>query len=154
MSDYNSLRLKRNAQIQNALSNVRNDLYEWKSSSSKINTSKPFQNRPSYTPPLRLKSLDSIESAESLSSTSNNRFGSNSNLNLNPARKVERAPPPLPPPAAPSAPVEFLSTFDTSLDLLQTKEKVYLNSARKGNRPLVTKKNQNELENEFVGILK
>ncbi len=30
MTDYNALRMKKNAEIQHALTNVRRDLYEWK----------------------------------------------------------------------------------------------------------------------------
>ncbi len=157
MSDYNSLRLKRNAELQNAIASVRNDLYEWKSSTPKSNVSRPGHPKAAYTPPLRLKSLDSSmttsESAENLGPARNNsrngdRFSSNSALNL--TRKLERKEQQRPPVAPPA---EFLRSFNTNLNLAEiTEDKAYLNSARKGNVALTGRRNQKEMQEEFVSF--
>jgi len=135
---------------------VRNDLYEWKASTPKSNVSRPGHPKAAYTPPLRLKSLDSSmtsESAENLGPARNNsrsgdRFSSNSAMNL--TRKLERKEQQRPPVAPPG---EFLRSFNTNLNLAETTEdKVYLNSARKGNVALAGRRNQKEIQEEFVSF--
>lgn len=161
MSDYNSLRLKRNAEIQNAMANVRKDLYAWKPSAPK-NIVK-LTTRKVYAPPLRLESLESAsgplstkrsESVENVNQPKA-KFNSNSALNLSSRPQSENSKNlPLPPKNVkkPSEhrppPVEFLTEF-SPMSNIDHEERIYLNSAR-NRMPMTSKRTEKELENEFV----
>ena len=156
MSDYNSLRLKRNAELQNAMANVRKDLYDWKPQkpAPKNNVYKLVQ------PPLRLKSLDSMsggpftlkhtESVENIGSKIRNlniisgRPQSAEKSLKNNIKNVKK--------------FEFLASFNDNTTLnLDHEEKVYLTSARNNNNTalnMAPKRNQKELETELVRFQK
>ena len=158
MSDYNSLRLKKNVELQNAMANVRKDLYEWKSSSVnrnlfKLNSKSIMSMQPA--PPVRLKSLDSpgrpcsSKLSESLLDLNQQKVLTNSNDNQKNSRKLVdkqaanndldlfKSDSLLTQPSS----AEFLTNFN--------EDRVYLLSARTNPR-MISKKSPKEIEDEFV----
>ena len=172
MTDYNSLRSRRKLELQNAMNNVRKDLYDWKPANKpeKI-ISKTVIIKPSL---VRLKSLDDFSNSDSSKrnenpkqpgKSSNNQFGSSSLLIRPQSDKPSKSSSqkgnvafdkyikePLdnnkkkhdrPPP------IEFLKSSKVSLEI---EEKIYLNSDRK--KPSRLRMTPKEIENELVSKLK
>lgn len=174
MTDFNSLRSRRKLDLQNAMNNVRKDLYDWKSTNkSEKNISKTVIIKPSL---VRLKSLDDFSNSESskqnensnqTSKSSKNQYHSSSLLARPQSDKSSRSSnqkgpvtfdkfinDPLehnkkkhdrPPP------IEFLKSSSSKLNF-ENEEKMYLNSDRK--RPLRLRMSPKEIENELVSNLK
>ena len=160
MSDYNSLRLKKNVELQNAMANVRKDLCEWKSSSVnrnlfKLNSKSIMSMQPA--PPVRLKSLDSpgrpssSKLSESLLDLNQQRVLINSNESQKNSRKIIdkhatninlelfKSDSLLTQPSS----AEFLTNFN--------EDRIYLLSARTNPR-MISKKSPKEIEDELVTV--
>jgi hypothetical protein len=152
MSDFNSLRLKKKAELQNALTNVRKDLYEWKSlSNTTKNTFKPVNKQLSsretmnISTSVRLKSLDSpgrplsskrSESLVDLTHSAKKAINLNQIVNRPQSDKFEKNEKNIE-----YGSNEFLTNFG--------EDRVYLNSARNNTR-IAPRASQKELDNELV----
>lgn len=162
MTDYSSLRLKRNAELQEALSNVRKDLYDFKGMASQ----KKPGTRGNHVPPVRLKSLESSSGSlvstkrtESASETGNDNQKSNRpqsaseksqrhkstnsdahKLKSTSHMKLKRP-----------EPTEFLASFPVETIEAGDKyeEKLYL-SQRGGGHVMTSKRSPNKIEADLV----
>jgi hypothetical protein len=127
MSDYSIMRAKKNAELQNAMSNVRKDLYEWKPSSPNLFKHQIKTNPIVYqTPPssVRLKSIESNKSSNTIkrSDSMKDLKQQKKFLDLN---------------------IEDLNNIDDTTS--NNEEKLYLNSARNLSL-LAVRKDQNEID--------
>jgi hypothetical protein len=69
MSDYKSTRLKKNAEIMNAMANIRKDLYEWKAPTNLYKINSNSSGMTTNSSAQRLQSLDSSNSASTFKRT-------------------------------------------------------------------------------------
>ena len=159
MTDYKNMRLKKNADLLNAMANVRKDLYDWKPPVE----SKQYTNRNIKSP---LQRLSPLFDKNSTNGTPNSTFRSNSLKDLSRNFNSEggkhsltalsttksNATDKLRPFA--SAKLEkvntmknnvLINTSDDSLQQQQLNDRVYLNSVRN-----VKKSSLNEIENDIV----
>lgn len=161
MTDYSSLRLKRNAELQEALSNVRKDLYDFKGTASQ----KKPGSRGNRVLPVRLKSLESssgslvpTKGTDSASETGNENQKSNRpqsaseksrHISTNSdAHKFKSSPHiKLKRPEA----TEFLASFPVETIEASDKyeEKMYL-SHRGGGHVMTSKRSPNKIEADLV----
>jgi len=165
MSEYSIMRSKKNAEMLNAMANVRKDLYEWKPSSP--NFFKHTKTNSQLPPPQRLKSIDSLSSQ----STSLKR--SDSMKDLNQKQAITSTMTTTTTTTATATAINSTATSKLHLrsnstqmkktlitpelniedlnvdDLNNSDEKFYLSSARNVNI-LMIKKTDNEIEAELV----
>lgn len=136
------MRLKKNAEMQYAISNVRKDLYEWKSSSA-ASSSSMTGSKTRLAPPQRLKSIESGGKTSSLK-----RSDSMKDLDS----KTHSAKPL--PTRAQSSQLKLTDLDDVNInDLGESNEKLYLNSARNSSL-LAVRKTQLEIESDLVRHLR
>lgn len=69
MADYKSTRLKKNAEIMNAMANIRKDLYEWKPPTNLYKINSNSSGMTSNSSAQRLQSFDSSNSASAFKRT-------------------------------------------------------------------------------------
>lgn len=176
MADYKTIRLKKNAEIENAMSNVKKDLYDWKppsnvvkmNSFSKLSHSKLKSLDPTNVREatlIRSGSLREINrpSIDSTGSNSNSRKNSNNfNMKLRPISGDSRSKKLLPDDFSildlndleetdSWNGTEFLTSFKSNTKSTQS-ERQYLYTTRPTSS-LSHKKNSEEIENQLVNFI-
>ncbi len=165
MNDYNSLRLKRNAELQEAINNVRKDLYDLPFKVTTPKKTGPPRSNSNHVPPIRLKSLESssgslestkrTESFSAVNATqrsdrpkSENRSTRHKSINSDQNKfknlshiKIKK-----------SEPTEFLANFPDESEISDKyEEKMYL-SSRSGAHVMTSKRSPNKIEADLVRI--
>jgi hypothetical protein len=175
MADYKAIRLKKNAELENAMSNIKKDLYDWKppSNTVKINSfSKLSHSKFKSLDPnvreatlIRSGSLRDINrpSIDGTSNNSNSRKNSNNfNMKLRPISGDSRSKKLLPDDFSildlkdledteSWNGTEFLTSFKSNTKSTQS-ERQYLYTTRPTSS-LSHKKNSEEIENQLVNFI-
>lgn len=148
MSEYSLMRSKKNAEMLNAMANVRKDLYEWKPNSPnffKLSKHNPQFQQQLPPPSQRLKSIESASNR----SGSVKRSDSMKDLNQKTSNKAQ---------STRAHSTKYKTNSDLNVEdmnihnLNDSDEKLYLSSARNSSLFTITKKTRNEIELELVFI--